>query len=84
MMVYGPQLDSSNLGTHMDKLPTLEVRFSHEDIGTFRNYYKPVNKKDKRLFCNQPSIGWSLHWYICSSDGEPSHEYTKERIVPID
>ena len=38
--------------------------------GLCRTYYTPLNKKDKRLFC----LTDDGNWYICSRDGEPSHQ----------
>jgi hypothetical protein len=67
----------------MQERDKLMVIYSHEDRGNSRGYYRPVNKKDKRLFCYQPNSAWISQWYICSKDGEPSHEVTELEIVEI-
>jgi len=52
----------------------MDVSFYFEDRGNYRNYYKPVDKKDKRLYCTQPSIEGQEEWFVCSKDGEPCHQ----------
>lgn len=64
----------------MSDIPTLEVKLDYKDSGLCRTYYRPVDKKDKRLFC---LTDWD-EWYICSRDGEPSHTHTTERLIPTD
>jgi len=53
----------------------ITVKFRNEDRGNHRKYYVPVDKKDKRLFCTQPSPTWRTLWFLCSKDGEPSRKY---------
>lgn len=47
---------------------TVLVKQSGVESGFDRVYYRPVDRKDRRLFCFQ-----SGEKYICSQDGEPSH-----------
>ena len=65
----------------VSNIPDLKVRMILRDNGLCRTYFRPVDKKDKRLFCTQPDAWWAVHWYICSSDGEPSHIHTTERLL---
>lgn len=67
----------------MQKRDKLGVIYSHEETGLCRLYYRPADRKDKRLFCTQGIHPDSLSWYICSRDGEPSHEVTELEIVEV-
>lgn len=67
----------------MQERDKLRVTYLYEDRGNYRHYYRPANKGDKRLFCTQPDSNWVSQWYICSKDGEPSHEVTELEIVEV-
>lgn len=45
-------------------------RFDGEDNGFCRVYYK----RERRLFCWQEDRPGVFTFYVCSRDGEPSHE----------
>lgn len=57
------------------------MRFVSEDNGNCRVYYRESN----RLFCWQDESSWgrTADWkfYVCSHDGEPSHE-VPEPVTP--
>jgi hypothetical protein len=59
-------------------------KFHSEDVGNYRVYYKrnrefingELTKRLTDWFCIQNNGGWGkddYQWYVCSSDGEPSH-----------
>ena len=58
----------------MQERDKLGVKYAYPDRGNFRHYYRPVDKKDKRLFCIQIDELGEATWYLCSKDGEPSHK----------
>ena len=57
------------------------MRFADEDNGNGRVYYRD----GKRLFCAQNDGSWGridFKWYVCSQDGEPSHEASWPKELP--
>jgi len=63
-------------------MSTLEVNYYYEDTGNMRTYFKPKDKKDKRLFCTQPDPAGIREWFRCSrKDGEPESTPTETMQV---
>jgi hypothetical protein len=49
-------------------------KFSHEDSGNYRTYYKSI--KTKRLYCIQNDVSFGKDNFVfcpCSKDGEPEY-----------
>lgn len=51
----------------------LELKYHSTDSGDCRVYYKSCDKTIKLLYCLQKDYD-TYKLYICSRDGEPSHE----------
>ena len=54
------------------------VRYTHADRGVYREYYRA---DDRTVYCRQENFPERYAWYICSRDGEPSHEVHNITIV---
>lgn len=57
------------------------LKFFEEDGGFCRVYYK----NGVKLYCWQDDGSWGRHdwkFYVCSRDGEPSHEVSPQETPP--
>lgn len=63
----------SYLADKFEPIPTT-VKYVRTESGLCRKYYRA---KDKRLFC----LTDDGTWFLCSKDGEPSHEVTHIEII---
>ena len=72
----------------MDKTKIDGVKYAGEDSGNYREYWKIRNKETGKwsLCCNQWDNGLNNKptFYICSRDGEPSHEITRPVSIPTE
>jgi len=60
----------------------LPVNYYYADNGNSRIYYKPKDKKDRRLFCTQPDPAGKREWFRCSrGSGEPESTPTETMQV---
>ena len=57
------------------------LKFDCEDNGSCRVYFR----KGRALYCWQDETAWSrVRWefYVCTSDGEPSHNVKTPDVTP--
>lgn len=57
-----------------------ELVHHYRHNGLCRTYFKPLDKKDKRIFC----MSDEHEWFICSADGEPSHLVATSALTIVD
>lgn len=60
------------------------MKLLHEDNGNCRVYYR--DERNSLLYCYQDDGSWGrteFKLYICSRDGEPSHEVPLDASFPL-